>query len=127
MSFCSRIASLLTWSLLLPVGAQAATIACAGTVEAVSYHASNTSGVVMVKLSSMNTPVAFCDPEAPWSAPGSGYSVSPAACRALYATFLTAKTSGQSFAVVYFDGDHVPSACSSWPSWPSANVRYYVF
>lgn len=106
--------------------AHAGTLVCGGTVDMVSYEASNTSGLFMIKLSSMNTPVHFCDPETSWSAPSSGYSVSPGACKALYATFLSARLSGVPISNVYFDGN-VPATCDGWTAWSSANIRHYVF
>ena len=105
----------------------AATIVCSGTVEALSFHASNTGGLLMIRLSSMNTPVYFCDPENAWSAPGSGYAVSPATCRALYATFLSARVSGTPISGMYFDGDSAPADCNAWGGWQSANIRHYTF
>jgi hypothetical protein len=70
--------------------------------------------------------VYFCDPTNPWSAPG-GYSISPEACRTLYATFLAAKVSGIPVTNMYFDGTRVPATCDTWLTWQSANIRHYLF
>src|SRR6185503_12373754 len=105
----------------------AGTVVCGGTVETLSFHATNTGGQLMIKLSSMNVPVYFCDPDNPFSASGSGYTVSPATCKALYATFLSAKVSGLPINNMYFDGDAVPATCGVWANWQSANVRHYLY
>jgi hypothetical protein len=107
--------------------AWAGSVTCGGTVETLSFHANSTGGFLMIRLSSMNVPVYFCDPENSWSAPGSGYSISAAACKTLYATFLSAKVSGLPITNMYFDGDAAPSSCNSWATWQSANVRHYLY
>jgi hypothetical protein len=112
---------------LCATAGHAATIVCAGTVETLSFHATSTGGLLMIRLSSMNLPVYFCDPDNPFAAPGSGYSVSAATCKALYATFLAAKVSGQPIANMYFDGDAAPASCNAWGSWQYMNVRHYLF
>lgn len=105
----------------------AATVICSGTVEVLQFDASSTGGLFSIRLSSMNAPVYFCDPDAPFGAPGAGYSISATTCRSLYATFLTAKSSGQPIADLYFDGSSVPAACDGWTSWQSANIRHYRY
>lgn len=102
----------------------AATVVCGGTVDMLSYHANNQ---LMVKLSSMNNPVFFCDTEAVWTVPGAGYSTSPGACKALYSTFLSARVTGTPISNMYFDGDEVPTACNAWGSWKRANIRHYIY
>jgi hypothetical protein len=108
----------------IPLAASAATVVCAGTVITVSYHA---SGVLMIRLSSMNVPVFFCTPDSTWTTAGPGLTTEPEACKAMYATFLAARLSGTPLANVYFDGDAVPAACNAWSAWTNANIRHYLF
>ncbi len=49
----------------------------------------------MLRLSSMNTSVFICSPDVEWTPAGAGYTTSVAACKALYATFLAARVSGE--------------------------------
>ena len=100
-----------------------ATVVCSGTVDVLAYHANNN---LMVKLSSMNTPVFFCNPDSNWTV-APGYTTGPQTCKALYATFLTAKVTGTSLSAVYFDGDSVPATCNAWGPWVSANIRYFQY
>lgn len=111
-------------SVLLSVQAHAATVVCSGTVEDVSYHASDK---LMVRLSSMNTPVFFCNTAAEWVVAGSSYRTSVETCKALYSMFLTARVSGIPVRSMYFDGDDVPATCNSWGSWKSASIRHFKF
>lgn len=104
--------------------AKAAALTCSGTIDILSYHAPNK---FMIKLSSMNTFVFFCNPDAVWSVPGTVFETGPDACKMMYSTFLTAKAQGKSLESVYFDGDQVPASCNSWASWSVANIRHYVF
>jgi len=99
----------------------AGTVVCSGTVVVLAYHANNN---LMVRLSSMNAPVFFCNPDSNWTVTGTGYTTGPQTCKALYAIFLAAKLTGASFSAVYFDGDSVPAACNAWGPWLSANIRY---
>lgn len=109
---------------LLSFQVNAATVACTGTVEELSYHASNQ---LMIRLSSMNTPVYICNPSSEWVVPGTAYRTSAETCRVLYSTFLTARVSGIPIRNLYFDGDDVPATCDTWGSWKSANIRHYKF
>lgn len=100
----------------------AGTVVCGGTVVQLAYHANNS---FMLRLSSMNAPVFFCNPDSNWTVTGAGgYATGPQTCKTLYATFLAAKLTGKSFGAVYFDGDSVPAACNAWGPWLSANIRY---
>jgi len=108
--------------------AQAGTVVCSGTIETLQFDATSTgSGQFSIKLSSMNVPVYFCDPDSSFSAAGSGYSISPATCRALYATFLSAKAAGATITDMYFDGSAVPASCNTWTTWQAANIRHYLY
>ena len=102
----------------------AATVVCSGKVETLAYHASNK---LMIKLSSMNAPVFFCSPDSEWVVTGTSAKTGPETCQALYATFLSAKVSGETIKNMYFDGDQVPAACNSWASWQSANIRHFLY
>jgi len=102
----------------------AGTVVCGGTVDSLSYHASNK---LRIRLSSMNQLVLFCDTDAEWVVPGASHVTSPGACNAMYSTFLSAKLSGASITNMYFDGDDVPTACNAWGSWKTANIRHYVY
>jgi hypothetical protein len=104
--------------------ALAGEVICGGTIESLAYHASNS---FMIKLSSMNTPVFFCNPEQTWTVPGTTGETGPESCKLMYATFLAAKTMKTSFGGIYFDGDSVPTSCDKWESWKVANIRYYEF
>ncbi len=107
--------------------AHAGTIVCSGTVDSLQFDATSTGGYLSIKLSSMNVPVYFCDPDNSFSASGSGYSISAATCRTLYSTFLSAKVSGLPITSMYFDGNSTPSSCDTWAAWQSANVRHYLY
>ena len=111
-----------TSMLLASPGVLAGTVVCSGTVETIAYHANNS---FMVRLSSMNTPVYFCNPETTWNL--AGYSTGPQTCKMLYAMFLAARESGRAFSVVYFDSDDAPTACNTWATWKSASIRFFEY
>lgn len=103
----------------------AATLVCNGTVDMVGYH---NPGILVVKLSSMNTVVSVCSTDSAWTvSPGVGYSTTIQACKTLYTALLTAKATNAPVQAMYFDGDSLPVSCAAWPAWSSAQVRYYVF
>lgn len=103
--------------------ARAATVICGGTVQKLAYHQ---PGQLMLQLSSMNYPVFICSTDGDWVVPGSlAGNTSPSTCKALYATFLTAKASGSTLSSVYFDGDGLPSSCNSFAPWTRVNLRYF--
>lgn len=96
---------------------------CSGEVDTLSYH---TDSQLMIKLSSMNTPVFFCSPDNQWVVNGTAYKTSPQACQTMYSTFLAAKMAGKPVTNMYFDGDQVPGSCNGWSSWAKANIRHYL-
>ncbi|SNB46510.1 hypothetical protein SAMN06269301_1977 [Geobacter sp. DSM 9736] len=118
--------TLLLLVVLLAVPASyAEAVVCGGTVQTLAYHQ---PGKLLLRLSSMNTPVYICSTDADWVVPGSlAGSTSPAACKAIYATLLAAKTSGAPIPDMYFDGDQLPANCISFAPWSEANVRYFSF
>jgi hypothetical protein len=121
----SVLAALLALTVTAPV--QAATVVCSGTIDWLQFDATSTGGLFSIKLSSMNVAVYFCDPDNSFTGAGSGYSISAATCRSLYATFLAAKVSGTPVTNMYFDGSSVPATCDGWAAWQSANIRHYYF
>lgn len=109
-------------SLLFSTNLFAGTLACSGTVDTVAYHGNDK---LMVKLSSMNTPVFFCNPNAQWSVSGaSGRVMSAETCKTVFSMFLTAKASKQHITKIHFDGDNVPTSCSAFTSWSDVFIRY---
>jgi hypothetical protein len=108
----------------VPVAVSAGTVACVGTVDQLAFHS---PGRLMLRLSSMNTPVFICSVDALWAPAGAGYTTTPAACKTLYATFLTAKLTREVLNYVHFDGDEVPASCNAWATWANANVRYFGY
>jgi hypothetical protein len=111
-----------TSMLLASPGVLAGTVVCSGTVETIAYHANNS---FMVRLSSMNTPVYFCNPEITWNV--AGFSTGPQTCKMLYATFLAARESGRTINSLYFDSDDAPATCNTWGTWKSATVRFFEY
>jgi hypothetical protein len=115
--------SIAALSTLIVTCATAADLTCAGTVDKLAFHA---PGRLMIKLSSMNTPVFICSTDAVWTPAGSnGYSTTPEACRAIYATMLAARTTGATVNYIHFDGAEVPASCTGWGPWANANIRYF--
>lgn len=106
--------------LISPVAA--AELTCSGQIVQLNYHAPDG---FMIRLSSMNGEVFFCHPNATFSVSGTGYTTSAETCRALVALFMAGKLAEKSIGVMYFDGDQVPAACSSWSPWSSANIRFF--
>lgn len=105
--------------------AHTANVICNGTVDILAYHQ---PGNLMLKLSSMNVPVFICNTDIDWVVAGTASgNTSPKACKALYATFLTAKITGAAINDMYLDGDQVPASCNSFASWTQVNVRYYTY
>jgi hypothetical protein len=111
-----------TSMVLASPGVLAGTVVCSGTVETIAYHANNS---LMVRLSSMNTPVYFCNPEITWNV--AGYSTGPQTCKMLYAMFLAARESGRTINSLYFDSDDAPTTCNTWATWKSATVRFFEY
>jgi len=102
----------------------AGTLTCAGTVEKIGLHATDS---LMVRLSSMNTAVFVCNPNANWVVTGTSYQTGAETCKVMMSMFMTAKATGKSVGSVWFDGDDVPENCSSWDPWKRANVRYFLY
>jgi len=108
----------------VPAVAGAGTATCMGTVDQLAFHA---PGRLMLRLSSMNTPVFICSVDALWTPAGSEYNTTPATCKTLYATFLAAKLARDVVNYVHFDGNEVPTSCNGWAVWANANVRYFGY
>jgi hypothetical protein len=118
-----KVAMIFFLAMLVSSGvAQSAAITCSGVITQVNFHASDS---MMIKLNGMNYPVHFCRPSAVWQPAGVWYSTPPEMCRAMIAMFTAGMLSGRSIAVMYFDGDAVPSSCSSFAPWSSVSVRYF--
>tara|TARA_R110002060_G_scaffold880_3_gene2105 strand:+ start:4265 stop:4630 length:366 start_codon:yes stop_codon:yes gene_type:complete len=108
--------------LLLSIFANAGTLTCAGTVEELAYHG---NGRFMVKLSTMNKPVFFCNAEAVWTVSGTGYQTGQETCKMMYSTFLAAKSTKSVLDYIHFDGDDVPENCNNFASWANVSIRYF--
>jgi hypothetical protein len=109
--------------LLASTSTLAGELTCGGTVETLGYHAND---VFIIKLSSMNTPVIFCNSTQTWSVPGTDKTTSPESCRMLYSTFLSAQAMKKSIDGMLFDGAAVPTDCNNWPAWAHTNIRYFT-
>lgn len=114
---------LLIVSFLVGGSARAATVVCGGSISALAYHQ---PGYVLLQLSSMNVPVMICSMDQEWIVPGTASgNTSPASCRAIYASLLSAKASGAHIRSLYIDGTDVPTSCNSFGNWTRVNVRYF--
>ena len=102
----------------------AGTVVCSGTVNMLAYHSPNK---LMLQLSSMDNPVFICNADSDWSVSGTTYTTGPGTCKAMYSTFLAAKSTGKTVSSVYFDGDQVPATCNGWGTWKNANIRYFSY
>jgi len=112
----------LACALLASTNIYAGTLVCTGTVDSVAYHGNDK---LMIKLSSMNTPVFFCNPNQAWTAPGAtGRVMNGETCKVVFSMFLTAKATGESISRVHFDGDNVPTSCNGFSSWTDVFIRY---
>lgn len=119
-----RISNLVfTILMFLSAAASAGTVICSGTVDVIAYHADDT---FMIQLSSMNTPVFFCSSEQEW-APVAGFSTGPATCKALFAMFLTAKSTATPVNNVVFDSNDAPANCNAWEAWKQVNIRHFLY
>lgn len=113
---------LMSLFLLFPTTVTAGSLICSGKVDQVAYHGNNR---LMVKLSSMNTPVFFCNPGSDWKVAGEPNRVmSPDTCKAVFSIFLSARSTEETINRVHFDGDNVPESCSSFKSWQEVFIRY---
>jgi len=113
---------LLSCALLYSINASAGSLVCSGTVDTIAYHGNDK---LMVKLSSMNHPVFFCNPNQEWSVAGaSGRVMGAETCKAVFSMFLSARATQEPIARVHFDGDNVPTSCSNFASWQDVYIRY---
>jgi hypothetical protein len=123
MTARTAIRLLLVSGMLAASSARAATVICSGSITQLSYHQ---PGYLLLQLSSMNVPVLICSVDQEWVVPGTASgNTSPAACRAIYASLLAAKTSGTHIRSLYLDGSDVPASCNSFSNWTRVNVRYF--
>ncbi|MDO6499292.1 hypothetical protein [Photobacterium sanguinicancri] len=107
--------------ILLSSSVSAGSLVCTGTVDSVVYHGNDK---LMVKLSSMNVPVFICNPNTTWTVAGAeGRVMSSETCKAIFSMFLSARATKENISRVHFDGDNVPSSCSSFGAWQSVFVR----
>lgn len=102
----------------------AGTLQCSGKVEQIGMHANDR---IMLRLTSMNTPVFICSTTSSWKPSGSSYSTSPETCKALLSMFLTAKATGVDMGDVWMDGDDATESCSTFGNWKSVNIRHFLF
>jgi hypothetical protein len=108
---------------LLALPAAGASLRCNGTVAEVWYHA---PGVVLVKLSSMNTAAMVCEINSDWLVPGSlSGATTPASCKAIYAALLAANRSGALIDEMIFDADTLPASCSEFAFFTKVNLRFF--
>lgn len=110
--------------LLFPYSCIAATLTCTGTVEKLGLHAPNR---ILLKLSSMNTAVFICNPNANWSVSGTAYTTSSETCKTMLSMLMHAKSTSSEMGSVWFDGDSVPASCNEWENWQNANVRFFLY
>jgi len=107
----------------------AGTVVCAGTVTELTYTMEGGSfdPIVLLRLSSMNTPVKVCSLSQNWTI--GVFTTTPTACKALYGAMLAARLSGNAVNDVYFDfSGSSPSTCTGWsytPTQQQASVRNY--
>lgn len=106
--------------------AQAVALYCnGGTISQLAFHM---PGVLYLQMSNMNTPVAICSVDSNWTVPGAAVGpTTPASCKAIYASLLIAKQSGQAVTQVLFDSDTMPANCTSFAPWAQMNLRWIVF
>ncbi|NRA72434.1 MAG: hypothetical protein HRU24_15565 [Gammaproteobacteria bacterium] len=97
---------------------------CGGKVEKLGLHASDQ---IMLKLSSMNQAVFICSPNKKWTVVGAGYTTSAEMCSSILSMLMHAKATNTTLDTMLFDGDNVPSNCTSWQSWKKANIRYFLY
>ncbi|GAB1624080.1 hypothetical protein AAOGI_41300 [Agarivorans albus] len=103
----------------------AGSLVCDGTVDKVAYHGNDK---LMVKLSSMNNPVFFCNPNADWRVSGAeGRVMKAETCKAVFSMFLSARTTKEFISRVHFDGDNVPAGCDKFESWKNVFIRFIYY
>jgi len=114
--------SIVLSTLVMSLNSFAGTLTCDGTVETVAYHGNNQ---LMVKLSSMNRPVIFCNPGENWVLSGEPNRVMSAeTCKTLFSMFLSARATKEKLTTVTFDGPDVPSSCNGFGNYKKVFIRY---
>lgn len=103
--------------------AAAGTVVCEGTVEDLKFHQ---PGLVGLRLSSMNASMWVCSMNENFTPPGAS-TITPSACKAMYASLLAAKLSNSTLTGVYFDGDQVPTSCNTVQIGSSVYLRHFEF
>lgn len=125
MKSINRLFAKFIIGMVFVVPVHAGTLVCDGTVEQVSIHQ---PGYVLMRLSSMNTAITICSLNSELVVSGSlSGNTTASACKAIYATMLTARSSGRPMTSVYFDGDAVPTGCGSFVFQTHVNIRYFAF
>jgi hypothetical protein len=103
---------LLAIGLVISGSTQAQTVVCGGTISVLAYHQPS---MLLLQLSSVNAPVIICSVDQEGVVPGAPTrNTSPAACRAIYASLLSAKASGTKTKSLCLDGSDVPASCNSF-------------
>src|SRR5687767_4330248 len=100
MNTKGTIVAVLTSILGFGGSAQAGSLICSGTVAQVAYHQ---PGLVLLRLSSMNTPIVICSTDRDFDVPGAlASSTTPAACKTIQANLLAAKATEAIITSLYF-------------------------
>ncbi|NOU52662.1 hypothetical protein HG263_19335 [Pseudoalteromonas sp. JBTF-M23] len=102
----------------------AGALICTGTVDELAFHSNDR---FMVKLSSMNAPVFFCNSEKAWTVDGAPDITSPETCKMLYSSFLAAKAAKTHIPRLHIEGVQVPSDCNRFAPWSGVSIRYVKF
>jgi hypothetical protein len=110
----------------LSSSAQSGELYCnGGMVKHLGFHM---PGTLYIQLSNMNTPVSICSMDTDWVVPGARVGpTTPAACKAMYASLMVVKQSGQAIPQMLFDSDQIPANCESFTAWAQMNVRWVLF
>lgn len=105
---------------------QAGALYCnGGTVTSLAFHS---PGILYLRMSNMNYPVAICSMDTNWTVPGAmAGATTPAACKAIYASLLTAKQTALAIPAILFDSDQIPANCTSFAPWSQVNLRWIEF
>jgi hypothetical protein len=116
---------LFSCALIFSMNVSAGSLVCSGTVDTVAYHGNDK---LMVKLSSMNTPVFFCNPNEAWSVLGEPARVmNPETCKSVFSMFLSARATREKISKVTFDGDNVPTSCSGFSTYQNIFIRFVIY
>lgn len=109
---------------IFSIQSYAGELRCGGSVVRLGLHAPDQ---FMLQLSSMNTAVFVCNPNATWQVSGTSYTTSAESCKMMISMLMHAKASNLQLNGVWFDGSAVPTSCTSWGPWQSANVRHFLY